>query len=275
MRRRGSRGRKDSFPLSRVKEPGPARTRDAMLAETRPSPFLRKQEEEGEDVAGSVGRVGHGVRPGSGGRNRTGSSTRPGSAGKRADSKERQDSAASTGDQPASLQWPRTNPFARLLHPGIHGPAQAQGGPGLIHAISMEPTPQPPAGLGLSPNVAPRPRSVSTYEGHTGSLPESQELVPVPTPKDDVSRWRFFRPFTRDSVPPVVVAEPEPEPEPEVVEERKRGDIVCVSYGTLDDKAMQQLGGRSDHRPVIGEYECQCSWMWTDFCATGTYTVYI
>jgi hypothetical protein len=33
-----------------------------------------------------------------------------------------------------------------------------------------------------------------------------------------------------------------------------RGDVVCMSYGTLDDKEMKRLEGRSDHRPVIGAY---------------------
>ncbi|KAF9493363.1 DNase I-like protein [Pleurotus eryngii] len=34
----------------------------------------------------------------------------------------------------------------------------------------------------------------------------------------------------------------------------RKGDVVCLSYDTLDDKAMRRLEGRSDHRPVIGSY---------------------
>lgn len=34
----------------------------------------------------------------------------------------------------------------------------------------------------------------------------------------------------------------------------RKGDIVCLSYRTLDDRGMRQLEGRSDHRPVIGVY---------------------
>lgn len=163
------------------------------------------------------------------------------------------------------MLWPKTNPFARLLHPHLHNPS----GPGLIHAVSMEPQPQP--SVSVSPVVTPRPRSFSTSEGRekptVGSPPRgvsvgtprredlSVESSPAQTlvvpPGDGSSRWRFFRPFTRESTAPTMVAEPEPEPEPEVGA-RHRGDIVCVSYGTLDDKAMQKLGGRSDHRPVIG-----------------------
>jgi len=33
-----------------------------------------------------------------------------------------------------------------------------------------------------------------------------------------------------------------------------KGDVVCLSYDTLDDGGMRRLQGRSDHRPVIGSY---------------------
>jgi hypothetical protein len=34
----------------------------------------------------------------------------------------------------------------------------------------------------------------------------------------------------------------------------RKGDIVCLSYRTLDDRGMCRLEGRSDHRPVVGVY---------------------
>jgi hypothetical protein len=34
----------------------------------------------------------------------------------------------------------------------------------------------------------------------------------------------------------------------------RKGDIVCLSYRTLDDRGMRRLEGRSDHRPVMGVY---------------------
>ena len=34
----------------------------------------------------------------------------------------------------------------------------------------------------------------------------------------------------------------------------KRGDIVPLHYGTLDDQGMLKLNARSDHRPVVGSY---------------------
>lgn len=48
------------------------------------------------------------------------------------------------------------------------------------------------------------------------------------------------------------VAEPEVIPPPPPPP--RKGDVVCLSYDTLDDKAMRRLEGRSDHRPVIGSY---------------------
>ncbi|CAE7097786.1 unnamed protein product, partial [Rhizoctonia solani] len=269
IRHRGSRGRKDSLPQLtsrentqsspsrtgslRLKETNSkanstyTRTREAHLSEARASPFLQQQG-DGED-SGIVIMHGSSSRPGSSGK----SGKRPGSSGKRPGS------AGSTGtaDQPASMHWPRTNPFARLLHPHTHTP----GGPGLIHAVSMEPQPQPNA----EPNPIPRPRSFSTSEGRekirdrAGSGPISPRQSdgdadnPLAQPAKDDGFWRFFKSFNRE--PTIIVAEPEPEPEPvEVPQTRHRGDIVCVSYGTLDDREMQRLGGRSDHRPVIGTY---------------------
>lgn len=35
---------------------------------------------------------------------------------------------------------------------------------------------------------------------------------------------------------------------------RRRGDVVCLDYSTLDDRQMRRLEGRSDHRPVLGTF---------------------
>ena len=65
------------------------------------------------------------------------------------------------------------------------------------------------------------------------------------------SRWRFFPSFlslTQSSAstdhPLGTLAPPMP----------RKGDVVCLSYDTLDDRGMGRLEGRSDHRPVIGIY---------------------
>ena len=34
----------------------------------------------------------------------------------------------------------------------------------------------------------------------------------------------------------------------------RKGDVVCLSYRSLDDRGMRRLEGRSDHRPVVGVY---------------------
>ncbi|KAF8599695.1 DNase I-like protein [Ceratobasidium sp. AG-I] len=316
IRRKGSRGRKDSLLHGKELGLGPApsrsggavhaRAQDAVLDESRPSPFLKHAHGEGGAGAPQVvlspaeNRPGAGKRPDSAGQGKDCVGKRPDSAGtgagirKRAHSADRRPGSSGTtnSEQPASMLWPRTNPFARLLHPHLHNPS----GPGLIHAVSMEPQPQP--SVIVSPGATPRPRSFSTSEGRekptVGSPPRgvsvgtprrpdisvdsSPAQTLVSSPNDNSSRWRFFRPFTRDSTAPTMVAEPEPEPEPEPeskVQTRRRGEIVCVTYGTLDDKAMQKLGGRSDHRPVIGTPRLTFSDKKLILCSIGTYVVYI
>lgn len=321
MRRKGSRGRKDSLlhgkdlghgpPPQRETPPartgaGHVRARDVVLDESRPSPFLKHAPGEGGAGVPQVvlppaeSRLGAGKRPDSAGKGKEGLGKQPDGAGKQPDSAgtgkrahsadRRPGSSGTTNtEQPASMLWPRTNPFARLLHPHLHNPS----GPGLIHAVSMEPQPQP--SVSISPGATPRPRSFSTSEGREKatvgspsrgvsvgtprrpdlSVESSPSQTLVSSPGDNSSRWRFFRPFTRESAAPTMVAEPEPEPEPEPTETRRRGEIICVSYGTLDDKAMQKLGGRSDHRPVIGAPPCFQMNDTLTLHAIGTYIVYI
>ncbi|KAF9039704.1 DNase I-like protein [Hymenopellis radicata] len=93
----------------------------------------------------------------------------------------------------------------------------------------------------------PGRRRSSTTDGHIMSAPI--ELGHSHTP----SRWRFLNPFvshtntvpTLNQMPDASVATPDI---------RRKGDIVCLSYDTLDDRGMRKLEGRSDHRPVIGSY---------------------
>ncbi|KAL4066753.1 hypothetical protein J3A83DRAFT_4374808 [Scleroderma citrinum] len=72
---------------------------------------------------------------------------------------------------------------------------------------------------------------------------------PVPTPPVS-TRWRFF-PFRRDTSQTVTQETINLIPQPP---QHTRGDVVCLSYNTLDDRGMRLLEGRSDHRPVIGSY---------------------
>jgi hypothetical protein len=59
------------------------------------------------------------------------------------------------------------------------------------------------------------------------------------------SRWRFL-PFLSRESPPITELPVQLPP--------RKGDIICLSYDTLDDRGMRRLEGRSDHRPVIGSY---------------------
>ena len=74
--------------------------------------------------------------------------------------------------------------------------------------------------------------------------------LPSPVPPKDLahnipSRWRFL-PFLNRDAPETPVEH--------VAFSPKTGDVVCLSYNTLDDRQMRRLEGRSDHRPVIGSY---------------------
>ena len=41
---------------------------------------------------------------------------------------------------------------------------------------------------------------------------------------------------------------------PKAPQKPRKGEMVCLSYKTLDDRGMHRLEGRSDHRPVIGTF---------------------
>ncbi|KAF9007658.1 Endonuclease/exonuclease/phosphatase [Cyathus striatus] len=106
---------------------------------------------------------------------------------------------------------------------------------------------------------------------HTVLTPPS--TVPVPTAPDssnprDVSMplgsgtnaantglgatWRFWPSLFSSTTPPHILEEISQVEPPLPVP--NKGDVLCLSYNTLDDRAMGRLEGRSDHRPVIGSY---------------------
>ncbi|KAH0833128.1 Endonuclease/exonuclease/phosphatase [Lanmaoa asiatica] len=88
---------------------------------------------------------------------------------------------------------------------------------------------------------------------------DSPSECPPPVPPKDAlpippssNRWRFF-PFRRDTFQSIATQESAVStlnftPHP------AKGDVICLSYSSLDDREMRLLEGRSDHRPVIGSY---------------------
>lgn len=88
------------------------------------------------------------------------------------------------------------------------------------------------------PPTAPLPSQVSPRRPSHGDQPRSASG----------SIWRFLPAFLS---PNYTTSEDCQVPLSPI---HVRGDVVCLSYKTLDDREMRRLEGRSDHRPVIGEY---------------------
>lgn len=106
---------------------------------------------------------------------------------------------------------------------------------------------------GSTPNSSDL-QSLQTTSSSYVPTPSTDEHIVEPTVQKDPipapslpTRWRFF-PFRRDTSQTVTQDTVVPLPQ------HIRGDVVCLSYNTLDDRGMRRLEGRSDHRPVIGSY---------------------
>ena len=99
--------------------------------------------------------------------------------------------------------------------------------------------------------------NVSSTTSHRETITHSmttglQSLTHSSTPSSQGlsgPRWLGFFPFLhRDHTLSSTAISSTAVPSP------RRGDIVCLEYRSLDDRAMHRLEGRSDHRPVIGSY---------------------
>jgi hypothetical protein len=118
-----------------------------------------------------------------------------------------------------------------------------------------------------------RQRSASTgvplEVSKTISAPLTASSVPLPAnPAPPVShlpqtrRWRLWSLLSSSSRDSSQTNVAHQETAEETVEEarepeapmHRKGDVVCLSYDTLDDRGMRKLEGRSDHRPVMGCY---------------------
>ncbi|KAJ3509060.1 hypothetical protein NLJ89_g5423 [Agrocybe chaxingu] len=102
---------------------------------------------------------------------------------------------------------------------------------------------------------SPPPTAPLPFEGPSRRSTGPESPLSAERPQSAAqSIWRSFIPaflsptHNQPNVPP-----PEP-PEPPAVPLHQKGDVVCLSYNTLDDRGMRRLEGRSDHRPVIGSY---------------------
>ncbi|KAI6155377.1 hypothetical protein BKA82DRAFT_196077 [Pisolithus tinctorius] len=96
-----------------------------------------------------------------------------------------------------------------------------------------------------SPNL-----NAGSPPAHTADEHTEPYLYKDPTPTPPAStRWRFF-PFRRDTSQTVATQATQDNWTPQFA----RGEVVCLSYDSLDDRGMRRLEARSDHRPVIGSY---------------------
>ena len=116
---------------------------------------------------------------------------------------------------------------------GLDARARVQDAPSLV-----APTPLPAVVAGAGTGV-PVPRTMT--------LPSPQPSRASPPPATGRA-WRFL-PFSSHAAPvsagATVVTPPV---------KRRKGEVVCLEYRTLDDRQMRRLEGRSDHRPVMGSY---------------------
>ncbi|KAF8150564.1 Endonuclease/exonuclease/phosphatase [Crassisporium funariophilum] len=103
----------------------------------------------------------------------------------------------------------------------------------------------------LSPSTSPlsssHPPRRSTGFAAIGS-PLSGEMPHSSTQ----TRWRFLPSFLSPTSAQVHTTTELSHPLPQPT--NRKGDVICLSYNTLDDRGMRRLEGRSDHRPVIGTY---------------------
>lgn len=89
---------------------------------------------------------------------------------------------------------------------------------------------------------------------HLDTPPPVPPKDPLPTIAPVSSLWKSFNflPFLRDNGSQIIDRPSTPDTPPS--SPPRRGDVICLTYNTLDDRQMRRLEGKSDHRPVIGGY---------------------
>jgi hypothetical protein len=118
-------------------------------------------------------------------------------------------------------------------------------------SFSFTSFPLTPFGLKVTP---PEPARTSGADPLPTSGPQPMLVQPGPASlREATPARRWF--FPRGIIPSGGgILPPEDRPSSSNSLARRKGEIRCLSYNTLDDQAMARLRGKSDHRPIIGTY---------------------
>ncbi|KAF5382092.1 hypothetical protein D9615_004213 [Tricholomella constricta] len=176
-----------------------------------------------------------------------------------------EDSHTPSSSPPESNVLDDRAPFSRFVQPS-GAPSSLSQVKSNEHRSPVRNYTHPELGLRRTTSAnSPTPSGPTSHDNHpirraTASAatptPTAQHVSPPYTPASiPSSRWRFLPSFfshasTQSSISlePLASGDVAPTPPP------RKGDVVCLSYDTLDDRGMRRLEGRSDHRPVIGSY---------------------
>ncbi|KAJ3565155.1 hypothetical protein NP233_g7820 [Leucocoprinus birnbaumii] len=117
--------------------------------------------------------------------------------------------------------------------------------------------------VGVKPKSPSQLRRINSFNtavdtsGYPLAEKPSRRSTEDPSSRRPQSRgyWQSFFPsfFSPSSSPAASAVELVPQV-PEAPRGPRKGEIVCLSYKTLDDQGMRRLEGRSDHRPVMGSF---------------------
>lgn len=179
-------------------------------------------------------------------------------AGKRplATSQSLEDAAAAAANEkrsarPRAFSATQERPSRQFSLP-LPLPLYAPGSPPVVspptRAESDPPTPYS--------HPSPKARSVTAPAASTDFSPSTPNSVGAMTPPMYPHRrsgW-FFAKFAKEQPGSPLPMPTEAQPPLAPMPIHRKGDVVCISYSSLDDRQMRRLEGRSDHRPVIGQY---------------------
>ncbi|KAL0573409.1 hypothetical protein V5O48_008557 [Marasmius crinis-equi] len=129
-------------------------------------------------------------------------------------------------------------PFSRFVYPDSRASTEHLANDTPHESDGHHPSPIP------SPDVSKRASATSVIPSSDSPL---RDHIPA------ASRWRFLQSFLTHN-PSGSISSDNSTNAPSSIRIPRKGDVVCLSYDTLDDRSMRRLEGRSDHRPVVGSY---------------------